>query len=635
MDAVTLDPLPRSDKRYRIVGWDSEFCPFHGGRDGFIAGAFSMRPCRDPNDHDGDEDLGEPTVKTYTDGEAFVDDLVQERTRKYSRLYAHNIEVDIARALEPFLPQHYELRVLSVGYRVLAAQVHDGHDHRWQFRDSSQISYYASLEEIGELLDHPKLDPPVDLGGCLCDLTDDEIEDMAHYCGRDADVTRAWVEELQNVLLDEFGVPLERTAAGTSMGAWRRNYQEESYQLLPPWHRDFIREAYRGGRTELFFKGLVEEVHGYDINSLYPHCYGTYPMPDPNTCRGRVVDLDVDELLDRLESGEGFARCTVRAPPDLEVPYLRYWDEERDKLTFPVGTFTDTWTYLELREALDRGYEVLEVDRLTHHDSTVHPFKEYAEDLYRLKQQYGREEDETRYRVVKLLMNSFYGRFGIDTTDSDAGYYVFPRDVDDLRKHLHEAPVWTSDMIDAYEEGDLNYYYDPFDNTVPVYAHPEWAAYVTAASRHELYTWFEEVDLEVPPILYTDTDSLYTTKPLPDELLGDELGGMAHEFTGPAHFIREKGYALFTPEGELEHVKASGLNLRYLGDTEGEQLHNAYRALRGDEPAESATWAGITGAGRWGTVTPLVKHLGESWIPKRSYDDTGRSEPFTIEDDPQ
>lgn len=631
---MTLDPLPRSDKRYRIVGWDSEFCPYHGGPEGFIAGAFSMRPARDPKKVDRDEDLGEPTVHTFTDGPSFIDELVQERTRKYSRLYAHNVEVDIARALEPFLPQHYDLRVLSVGYRVLAAQVHDGHEHRWQFRDSSQISYYASLEEIGELLDHPKLEPPVELGECLCDLTEDQIEDMARYCGRDADLTREWVEELQNVLLDTFGVPLERTAAGTSMGAWRRNYQEDSYNVLPPWHREFIREAYRGGRTELFYKGFVEECHGYDVNSLYPHAYGTYPMPDPNACRGRVVDLTVDELLDKLEHGEGFARCTVRAPEDLEVPYLCYWDEDRGKLTFPRGTFSDTWTYLELREALDRGYEVLEVDRLTHHDSTVHPFREYANDLYELKQEYGEADDEVRYRVVKLLLNSFYGRFGIDTTDSDAGYYVFPSNVDELREHLHESPVWTSDMIDAYEDGELNYYYDPFDSTVPVYCHPEWAAYVTAASRHELFTWFEEVSptLSSPPILYTDTDSLYTTEPLPEELLGDELGGMAHEFTGPAHFIREKGYALFHRDGELKKVKASGLNLRYLGDTEEEQLYNAYRALRGDEPAESATWAGITGAGRWGTVTPQVKRLGEAWTPKRTYAEDGTSEPFTLED---
>lgn len=614
---MTLNPLESSTKRYPIVGWDSEFCPYHGGPDGFVVGAFS---------------LPDGTIHTYRSGDAFVDDLVSETTRG-SRLYAHNVEVDIARALEPFLPQHHDMRVLSVGYRVLSAQVHDNNEHYWQFRDSSQISYYASLEDIGDLLDYPKLDPDVDLGLCLCDLTEAQVEDLARYCGRDADLTRVWVEELQDVLVDEFDAPLDRTAAGTSMGVWRRNHQDKIYPVLPPWHRDFIRESYRGGRTEMFRQGVVDEVHGYDINSLYPYCYGTYPMPDPNSCMGRVADLTVDELLDRLHEGEGVARVTVSAPPDLEVPYLRYWHPTKEKLVFPQGTFTDTYTYLELREAIKRGYQINEVHRLTHFASTVEPFSSYADQLYSLKQRYGEEDDSIRYRVVKLLLNSFYGRFGLDTSDSEAGYYVFPSDVDELREHLWETDVWTNDMINAYEDGDLNYYFDPFDGSPPPYAQPEWATYITAAARHELYTWFEEVGLE--NVVYCDTDSVYATEPLPDRLLSEDLGGMDHEYSGPARFFREKGYVLFEDSGSLSKVKASGLNFRYLGDTEAEQRYTAYLALVDGKEVESAKWSGITGTGMWGTVEPQVKRLGESWVPKRVYHEDGSSRPLLVQDVPE
>lgn len=608
---MTLAPLESPTKSYDIIGWDTEFCPYHGGPDGFIIGAISHP--------DGSEE-------SYASGEEFVDRLISNRTLGGTRLFAHNVEVDIARGLEPFLPSTYELRVLSVGYRVLAAQVNDANNHYWQIRDSSQISYYASLSDIGDLLDYPKLDPGIELDRCLCDV---DPEDLRTYCERDASLTREWVEELQTVLTEEFNSSLARTAAGTSMAAWRRNHQEKQYPVLPPWHRSFIRDSYRGGRTEMFRKGWVDHCHGYDINSLYPYVYGTYDLPDPNTCMGRVSP-DREELLYRMDRGEGFARVTVTAPPpdDLPIPYLRYWHQGKGKLVFPTGTFTDTYTYLELREALQRGYRIEEVHRVSHFDSTVRPFESFANQLYDLKQRYGEEDDSIRYRVVKLLLNSFYGRFGLDTSSSDAGYYVFPTDKNELKEELWEANVWTNDMINAYEDGDLNYYFDPFDGSPPPYAQPQWASYITAGARHELYTWFEEVGLG--NVLYSDTDSIYSTEPLPESRLSDEMGGMDKEFSGPARFLREKGYTLFNEDGSIAKVKASGLNLRYLGDTEEEQRYNAYLALVGREPVESAKWSGITGSGAWGTVEPQVKRLGESWKPKRVYHEDGSSSPLEI-----
>lgn len=607
---MTLGPLTSQPREFTIVGWDTEFCPAHTGPEAFLCGAVAYP--------DGSRVL-------HVDGESYVDELIRHENRN-RRLFAHNVGVDVANGLEPFLPREYELRVMSVGYKILSARVRDPHDNTWSFRDSSQISYYTPLEQIGDMMGYEKGDPGVDWNqGCLCDLPAESIKQIAGYCARDAEIVRRWIAEyIQPILVDEFESQLERTAAGTSMNVWRRNYLEAEYPILPKWHREFIRESYRGGRTEMFHRGGVQECYGYDINSLYPHVYTSYEFPLPRGMDGRLSP-DRDTLHDHLDETEGFADVTIRAP-DSRIPYLRWWDHTRDKLVFPTGTMRDVYTYLEIREALKRGYELQEVHKTLTFHHTGNPFEDFGKDLYALRQTYKEDGDEIRDLVLKLLLNSFYGRFGVDTSSDDAGFYVFPPEDVDLESEIWEMSVnWTNDMMNAWDDGELRYYFEPFQGGPPVYTQPQWASYITAASRHELYTWFEEVGLE--NVLYCDTDSVYSREPLPESMLGSGLGDMDHEFTGPARFFREKGYVLFHRDGEIEKVKASGFNQAYV-----DSKYEALQALRGEREVRVGQWGGITGPRDWGSVSEVVKTLGDSWKPKRVYQEDGTSSPLHIKE---
>lgn len=592
-----LKPLEPDVTKYPIAGFDSEFCPYHHGSDSFLCACF---------DFPGD------SIRV-TDPSHIFERVLTHRHRDI-RFYAHNLGVDLANGLYPFLPDNWTLSVMVVGYRVLKATVADTSGHAWHFYDSAQLSAWATVSDLGELMGRTKLNEPFETGHCLCNV--DVGETMLEYCLRDAEIVRVWIEKLQSILNEKFQSSLGNTIAGTTMDVWRRNYQVNPYPVLSSQKRAFIRESYNGGRTEMFFRGAVDSVECYDVNSLYPFVYSSYPFPDPSKSRHfhNPTEAHLTKYLDSM----GVGNVTVRSPDNLYIPYLKYYDEKRGKLCFPTGTFTDTWTLFELREALQRGYEILDVNELLIFPKTIRPFETFGKALYEEKQTYGEQGKDIQYKVVKMLLNSFWGRFGINPDSGDAGFYRFV-DEDTLEDKLENQATFTEGQLRAWKEGNLNYWFDSFNSRIPSYCHPEWATHVTAYARHELYGWFEEVGLE--NVFYCDTDSIYTSSTLPT---GSEMGQLELEWSGTVEFVREKCYIKQTGEGYT--VKGSGIRQEGFS---GEELRDK---IRNQDPIEMDIWGGIT-SGHWGKIETQTKQPGSSWVPKRMYCVDGTSKPLHIKGD--
>jgi hypothetical protein len=70
--------------------------------------------------------------------------------------------------------------------------------------------------------------------------------------------------------------------------------------------------------------------------------------------------------------------------------------------------------------------------------------------------------------------------------------------------------------------------------------------------------------------LYTDTDSIFTSNKLPDNLINDEIGSMKDELSGKtidkAYFlgIKKYGYKIGDQEKSTIKAKPRGLNLRFI-----------------------------------------------------------------------
>ncbi len=145
--------------------------------------------------------------------------------------------------------------------------------------------------------------------------------------------------------------------------------------------------------------------------------------------------------------------------------------------------------------------------------------------------------------VVKLVMNSLYGKFG---QGYDKVTSVSPNNytLDELRKFDTIEPLGgNEDYCRFVKTGG-----DP-----KVFSQPIWACYVTAYARIVLHS-----KLEYGDAIYADTDSIITKKTFPKEDVGIELGQWDLEHTlKKVVTIKPKLYS-YIDEGSNQIVKMKG-----------------------------------------------------------------------------
>lgn len=359
-----------------------------------------------------------------------------------------------------------------------------------------------------------------------------------------------------------------------------------------------IREALYGGRTEVFWEKCIEGEMGYvDFTSLYPYVlYGKdahgylgydyeYPVGHPTLLQGRLTVED-------LQKSFGFAKCKVRAPPGLQIPLLPH--RRDNKLMFELGTFVGTWTTIELKKAMEIGYEVLNVYAIVHFEQKRSDlFRGYIQEFYRKKieatgwKKLGLKTEQERtsflremeqryditglqmteeynagmYYISKICLNSLWGKFAqresfCQTRDVFTEEECFALleddtlDVNNIFLHSRDARSITYRKKKGFNKKS--------DTNVAI------AAYTTAYGRLCLYSLLELLGPE--RVLYCDTDSVVyrKTEGLPELPIGSFLGQLTDELEGDAivKFVATgpKSYAYLTDKGK-ESIKMKGFTL--------------------------------------------------------------------------
>ena len=144
-----------------------------------------------------------------------------------------------------------------------------------------------------------------------------------------------------------------------------------------------------------------------DFNSLYPYIMATFEMP----C-GKVRHF-VGNILEKETNPIGFFKVNIIAPSNLKVPVLMTKTVINGKLVnvAPVGVFTDWYFSEELYNARDNfGYQFQILEGYVFSERKV-LFSEYMSTLYKLRISFAK--DNPMNMVAKLLLNSFYGRWGM------------------------------------------------------------------------------------------------------------------------------------------------------------------------------------------------------------------------------
>ena len=376
------------------------------------------------------------------------------------------------------------------------------------------------------------------------------------------------------------------------------------------------RDAFFRGRTGAVAlhhqAGPGEKILYVDVTSLYPWVNKTarYPLGHP-TIFYEPEDQDLDSYF-------GIALVTILPPRGLYHPVLPV--RHGGKLTFPLcmacvreeqpkplfersalckhndqqRQLQGTWCTPELREAVARGYKLQRIHEVWHFEKTkVGLFADYVNTWLQIKQesagwprwcqtpeqkqQYKRlykakegitlqnmEKNPGRKQVAKLMLNSFWGKFGERTNKSKVLQVKTPHELfnvlTDSANHVQSLRLCTDDVLEVV------FKQTPANDLPNAKTNIFIACFTTCWARLKLYSYLHRLQKQV---LYYDTDSvIYAWKEgQPQIEIGDYLGDMTDELDGDV--IKEfvsggaKNYGYETVGGKFVcKVRGFTLNVR-------------------------------------------------------------------------
>jgi hypothetical protein len=252
-------------------------------------------------------------------------------------------------------------------------------------------------------------------------------EESEKYCLLDCISLYQILTKFNNLIYDNFHLNINDypTLSSLAFGIFRTNYIKETNtttevlghnigiaMLSGEVARD-IRQSYTGGSTDMFIPILPKgkKIYAYDVNSLYPSVMVNckYPVGNPTYFEGDLFKYQ-PELF-------GFFYCKITTPEYLEHPILQVHHKTNAgiRTISPLGSWTGWYFSEELYNAEKFGYK-FEVLR-GYYFNSGYLFKDYVNDIYNLRLKYPKS-DPMNY-IAKILLNSLYGRFGMDDNFSE------------------------------------------------------------------------------------------------------------------------------------------------------------------------------------------------------------------------
>lgn len=546
---------------------------------------------------------------------ALVDEIMRPKYRNF-RFTAHNGGgYDFGFIISELMDREHEWDMMTKGNGdVFYMEIRDRHGKPRYLQDSMALMP-RGLDSLTEAFapDHAKLDfDATDLPASYGLLGADEQAELSKYLKRDCTALRRVLEEFTGIVRELTGGKCgpQLTVGSTTVAAYQTAFMaDEDIPLKGIVSSDngaagtqnpenCFREAYFGGRTEVYKMAAPESegpFYHYDVNSLYPAAYTESSLP-----AGEIYEWnspDTDRLLDEMTEYGGAVKITGNVPDDTDLPVLpAYLETEASnppKVVFPTGPISGWYMLREVRYAREIGaLEDVEVER-TVAAHNYRPFENYGESLYTLKKDIDKDENPGKYKVVKFLLNSFYGKFGMDRKQSQ----VVRRDTEELEGYPPEGMTTIGDGQSEIELSDRGVFEEE-DRAEAAYILPRIASAITAEARILMHKWFRRVKAEGGRIWYCDTDSIVTDVELPDKWVNDELGGMDLEHTvEEAYFLRPKTYAERFQDGE---TLIKGKGMRDIAESnaysDAVEFGDFRAAFEDSDPGRIATeWEGVRG----------------------------------------
>lgn len=424
------------------------------------------------------------------------------------------------------------------------------------FKDSLRI-FPVSLQELCNIFNvsgkfceyNPEFNKPSILNSPL-------LEELLVYAQQDSRALLNALLQAQVTYLKLYSVDITSVVSLPSLAfkIFRSKYLDKNIPILSTPIDNFIRNSYYGGAVDIY-KAKAENLHYYDVNSLYPYAM-TKDMP-LNLIRSYNA---ISALKINLSNFFGFLEVTIECPLSVLRPVLPFKMDNRT--LFPTGVFTATYFSEELKAVLPLGYKILKIHSAQEFDKGD-LFTKYIQDMYHIKM----NSTGSQRWISKLLQNSLYGLFGrkkelIETRT------IFKHELDlYTTAHIIKSVIEVSDdklnilmiknvnldIISALNI-TLNTSIQGFEKVIK--ANVALASAITSYARIHMIPF--KIDSET---VYTDTDSIFTTKPLPANLIGKGLGLMKDELNGlvikQAYFLGIKEYGYWYLDSNNNRVEKS------------------------------------------------------------------------------
>lgn len=459
---------------------------------------------------------------TFTDRKEARKFMLYKR-KKSTKFVAHNLLYDLMNLDFP----EGNVALLFAKGRLICGKYKYGNKQCTTFIDSGNFYSHTSVEELGALIDYPKIKFDVSrfANKKIHELDEKLKDEMITYCMRDAEITYKVMNELQTECQKyHTGFKGINTSASLAMKIFRTNFMKGvRIKLRPRQISNYERLSYYGGRTEVLDYRSFPKVNYIDINSSYPFQMSSKKFPNPS-----CYEIMEKPPYEKIKDFEGIALVTIEIPK-VRIPPLPYRYD--GKLIFPYGTLIGCWTMPELNNALKHGCKVTKVHHAIVYYETLDLFSAYVKEFYKRKT----ESTGIKKEFYKLLLNGLSGKFGEKHNITFRGKLANM----DLCNCKFKWDFEANERTPASDNGiceecdrihiDGTHSFDKFGNgwvTIESektkdsrHTFPILIAYVTAYGRIQLYN--QLIDCHS---IYCDTDSVVSLDIGRNASLGTDLG---------------------------------------------------------------------------------------------------------------
>jgi hypothetical protein len=376
--------------------------------------------------------------------------------------------------------------------------------------------------------------------------------EVIKYCNLDCISLYQILFKFNDMIFSLFGKNIHHypTLPSLAFAIFRSNFMdEENIPQLSGKIANDIRSGYTGGAVDMYIPE-GENIKCYDVNSLYPSQMQSQLMPvgNPTFFEGDIRKID--------ENAFGFFYCKIKAPDDILHPILQTHVKTKNgtRTISPIGTWEDMIFSEELINAEKFGYTFEILWGYTFKSEVI--FKSYVDFLYNLRLQY--DKSNPLNFIAKILLNSLYGRFGMD--DNFPEINIIHKDYyPDFENKYIEQIIKTTEIDDYFlvEFENVNDNYNNEDNTHNISV--AIAAAITAYSRIYMTQFKNNPEIN---LYYIDTDGIYVDEnsEIPENLLSNKVLGKLklENICNKAIFLAPKVYCLETMDDKTIY-KVKGL----------------------------------------------------------------------------